>query len=184
MKKIIAILGLPGSGKTETVQYIIQKYQWPKVYFGEVTFDEMKRRGLEMNQANEKIVREDLRDKFGMRHYSGKVIEKINAMDSSIVLAESLYGWDEYLHFKEEFGENFYTIAVCASPKVRYERLHNRINERPLEPEEAQKRDYAQIENLKQAGPIAMADYLIINEGNVDELHQKIDEIINRINSK
>ncbi|KKU70706.1 MAG: hypothetical protein UX96_C0039G0001, partial [Candidatus Wolfebacteria bacterium GW2011_GWB1_47_243] len=40
-RKIIAIIGLSGAGKTEVVEYIIERYGWPKVYFGEVTFDEM-----------------------------------------------------------------------------------------------------------------------------------------------
>lgn len=162
----------------------MEKHGWPKVYFGEVTFDEMKRRGMEMNQANEKLVREDLREKFGRRHYSEKVIEKIKGIDAEFIIAESLYMWEEYLHFKDNFGDNFHTVAVYAPPKLRYERLRNRRNERPLEPDEARERDYAQIENLQQAGPIAMADHMIINEEDIEGLGEKIENIINEIKNK
>jgi len=181
-RKIIAVVGLPGSGKTEVIEYLMQKHKWPKVYFGDVTFDEMKARGLEVNEKNERIVREDLRVKFGRLHYASKVVEKIeNIKENTNILVESLYDWKEYLFFKEKFGDDFVTIAVYTSPKTRYSRLANRPV-RPLTFEEAQSRDYAQIENLFQAGPIAMADYTANNEGSKDNLYQQVDEIIAKNN--
>jgi len=178
MKKIIAILGLPGSGKTEIINYLMQKFGWPKVYFGEVTFDEMKRRMLEINEKNERMVREDLREKFGRLHYAGQVAKKIGDIkDETTILVESLYDWQEYLFFKKKFGEKFLTIAVYASPKTRYERLGKR-QIRPLTPIEAQSRDYAQIENIFQAGPIAMANFTIINEGSFEDLYAQLDKCI------
>lgn len=182
MQKIIAILGLPGSGKTEAINYLIKKFNWPKVYFGDVTFDEMKRRGLEINEKNEREVREGLRAQFGQVIYARRVIEKIkNLPDEVNVLVESLYSWPEYLEFKKEFGDSFITIAVYASPKIRYERLGKR-SVRPLTPQECQSRDYAQIENLTQAGAIAMTDYTAINEQSTENLYSQIDKIIEKIN--
>ena len=179
--KIIAILGLPGSGKTEVIEYLMQKYSWPKVYFGEVTFDEMKKRELEVNEKNERIVREDLRAKYGNLYYANQVVKKINEIKSDFVLVESLYSWEEYLCFKKNFGTDFITITVYASPKTRYGRLSNR-KVRPLTKVEAQSRDHAQIENLHQAGPIAMADYTISNnEDGLEALHKQIDEVIEKI---
>lgn len=174
-KKIIAILGLPGSGKTEVIEYLMKEHAWPKVYFGDVTFDEMKKRGLEVNEKNERIVREDLRAKFGLLHYTKEVIKKVEALkDSPVILIESLYSWEEYLYFREHFGDEFFTIAIFASPKTRYERLGRRAI-RPLTPEEAQGRDYAQITNISQAGPIAMANYTVDNNDGLDELKSQVD---------
>ncbi|NTU66436.1 MAG: AAA family ATPase [Candidatus Moranbacteria bacterium] len=180
--KIIAVIGLPGSGKSELISYLIEKYHWPKVYFGDVTFDEMKRRELPINEKNERMVREELREKYGKLHYADKVIEKIESLrGSEYVIVESLYMWEEYLRFKEEFGDDFVTIAVYASPKTRYNRLMNR-EYRPLTEEESKSRDYAQIGNLSQGGPIAMADYLVVNEGTKEELVEKTDKVIKNIN--
>jgi len=181
-RKIIAIQGLPGAGKTEIINYLMKKFGWPKVYFGDVTFDEMKVRGLEINEKNERATREDLRAKFGRLHYANQVIKKIEALDKNTnVLVESLYDWQEYLHFKKNFGDDYIMIAVYSSPKTRYARLGKR-EVRPLTPIEAQSRDYAQIENIFQAGPIAMSDYTIINEGTLDELFNHVDEVIAKIN--
>jgi len=176
--KIIAIVGLPGSGKSETIKFLVEKFGWPKVYFGDVTFDEMKRRGLEINEKNERLVREELRAQFGQLIYAQRVIEKTKSLlGNENVLVESLYSWPEYLEFKKEFGQNFITIAVYAPPKVRYARLGMRPV-RPLSGQECQSRDYAQIENLSQAGPIAMADHTVDNNGTIENLWLQIEEII------
>ena len=45
---ILAVVGLPGAGKTEAAKYVMEKTGWPKVYFGQITLDEVKSRGLEM----------------------------------------------------------------------------------------------------------------------------------------
>jgi len=45
--QFLAIVGLPGSGKTEAVNYLKSKYNWPNIYLGEATFDRLKEAGLE-----------------------------------------------------------------------------------------------------------------------------------------
>ena len=176
-RKIVAVLGLPGSGKTEAINYLLKKLNWPKVYFGEVTFDELKKKGMAINEANERRVREELRVKFGQDYYVKKVIEKIEKIPNGNILVESLYSWVEYLEFKKKFGDNFESVAVYAPPKIRYARLAKRPT-RPLTSVEAQSRDYAQIEKLFQAGPIAMAEYTLINKESLKDLYQQIDKII------
>jgi len=138
----------------------------------------LKRRGLEINEKNERLVREELRAQFGQLIYAQLVIEKIKSLPyEENVLVESLYSWPEYLEFKKEFAENFITIATYASPKVRYARLGTRPV-RPLTIEECQSREWAQIENLSQAGPIAMANYTVDNNSQMEKLWPQIDEII------
>lgn len=181
MANIIAIVGLPGSGKSEVIKYITRKYNWPKVYFGQVTFDEMKKRGLEINEKNERMVREDLRKKFGNDYYAKKVIEKIKLIKKEKnILVESLYSWPEYLMFKKTFCEKFIVLSIYASPKMRYKRLRNR-NKRPLNLKEAIDRDYSQIENLSQAGPIAMADYIVTNVSKISVLYKQLDDIVDNL---
>jgi len=180
-RKIIAIIGLSGAGKTEVVEYIIERYGWPKVYFGEVTFDEMARRGLAISEENERAVREGLRSEFGPLVYAERVIQKIEPIiDTPHVLVESLYSWEEFMRFRDVFGSAFLVVAVHASPAIRYARLAIRPK-RPLTAAEAWSRDRSQIENLHQAGPIAMADFLIINEGEREDLLRKVDALVRNL---
>lgn len=180
-KTILAIVGLAGAGKTAATEYLIKKTGWPKVYFGDVTFDEMKRRGISVNEANERKMREELRSTFGMGSYAVKSLPKIKEyFAASSVIIESLYSWEEYLEMKKEFGESFKVLAVFAGFNIRAERMKNRPV-RPLSAADLDSRDTSQIENLHQAGPIARADWMIVNEGSIEELYSKIDEVLAKI---
>jgi dephospho-CoA kinase len=180
-KVILAIVGLPGAGKTEATEYVMKKTGWPKVYFGDATFDEMKKTGLEVNETNERKTREEIRKKLGMGAYAILNFPRVKEFfKNSSVVVESLYSWEEYLEMKKEFGDVFKVLAIHTSPKKRIERLVNRPY-RPLTREDAITREYSQIENLHQAGPIARADFMIVNEGTKENFYQQIDEIIKKL---
>ncbi|MFA6393347.1 MAG: AAA family ATPase [Patescibacteria group bacterium] len=182
-KKIYAVVGMAGSGKSEVINYLIKKYCWPKIYFGEITFDEMKKRSLKLNYANERITREDLRKKGGMGCYAKLSLPKIKKalLKSNVVLIESLYSWSEYKILKNKFKDAFKIIAVHASPDIRFKRLAKRKNWRPIKDAKTFKtRDWTEIENIEKGGPIAVADYMIVNEGTRKSLHDCIDKIIKK----
>lgn len=177
-KIILAVVGLPGAGKTEVVDYLIKKTKWPKVYFGQGVLEEVSRRGLEISEKNEKKVREDLRAQYGMAAMAIINMPKIKKLfQTSNVIIESHYSWEEYLELRKEFGGAFQVLAIYSSPETRIKRLAERPI-RPLTSAEVISRDYSQIENLHQAGPIARADFTIINEGTREELYSKLDSFL------
>jgi len=55
------------------------------------------------------------------------------------------------------------------------------MRSRPFTTEEAKARDYAEIENIEKGGPIAMADFAIINTGAVAELKENLSKILSQI---
>lgn len=179
MKKILlAVVGLPGAGKTETTGYILKKTGWPRVYFGEAVLDEVKKRGLDLNEQNEKAVREELRKEHGMAAMAVINLPKIKELyKSGSVLIESLYGWEECMLIKREFGDSFKVLAIFASYPTRVSRMAVRQT-RPLTEGQVNERDVSQIENLHQAGPIARSDWTIVNEASKEELHENIDKIL------
>jgi dephospho-CoA kinase len=174
---------MPGSGKTEAITYLEEKHHWKKVWFGQITIDEVLRRGLAITPENERMVREELRNQNGRDYYAKRVTELVDTMDESVVLVESLYMWTEYIVLKDHYGDNLKTIAIHASPNVRYRRLENRP-ERPLTRAQAIERDRAQIEFLEQGGPITMADVMIVNETAKEEYFALLDRAIEGILAK
>ena len=175
--KVVSIVGMAGSGKSEVAR-VFEEHGFTTIRFGDVTDEEARKRGLELNEENERYVRELLRKQHGMSAYARLNLPRINsALEHSDVVVDGLYSWEEYTFLKAYYGEYFYVVAVWASPQTRYSRLASRSN-RPLTPEEAASRDRAEIEKVNKGGPIAMADFTIINVSSVEDLRKQTERII------
>ena len=180
MKKVVAIVGMAGSGKS-AVSRLFGQNGFARIRFGDVTDDEIKKRGLELNEANERYVREFLRKEHGMAAYARLNRPRIDAaLEHSDVVLDGLYSWEEYTSLKTYYGEGFRVVAVWSSPKTRYARLSRRVK-RPLTTEEATSRDRAEIENINKGGPIALADFTIINESSLSDLRQQAKRILTEL---
>ena len=176
---IIAVVGMCGSGKSVVCDAIEQR-GYTQIHFGGITINEVKKRGLAVNEENEKKIREEFRKKHGMAAYSILSLPKIKeALKKGNVLIDGLYSWSEYKLLKREFGGKLIVVAVHASPKMRAARLAKRTI-RPLSPEEVAGRDAAEIEHLEKGGPIAMADVVFTNEGNKQELLAQINSFFRK----
>ena len=155
--KVVALVGMAGSGKSEVAR-IFQEKGFIPVRFGDITDEEVARRGLELNEANERIVREELRRERGMTAYAELNLPRIDAArQKADVVVDGLYSWEEYIFLKDYYKEDLAVVAVWASPAARYARLGGR-ERRGLAAKEAAGRDRAEIENINKGGPIAMAD--------------------------
>ena len=188
MHKIVAIVGMPGAGKTEAAEYLVKK-GFRFVRLGQITLDEVKKRGLEPTEGNERPIREELRKTHGMAAFALLNFQKIDKMlKNGSVVVDGLYSWEEYAAFKEKYP-NIVVLSIYASPKTRYERLEKRklnkkdvkMKKRRATKEEAASRDKAQLENLHTGPPIAMADFTVVNECSLKELHKNIDEILKKL---
>lgn len=179
-QKLIIFVGMPGSGKSICVEHLKDK-GLNSVYFGGITLDEVKKRGLEINPENEKIVREDIRKKNGVDAYAKIIIDEINNMDNSKpIVVDGLYTWTEYKLFKSTYGDDAVVIAVVAPKQLRHQRLKSRPR-RPLTSSEAAARDYSEIEKLEKGGPIANADYYLPNTEDMPSLLTELDSLLTEL---
>lgn len=172
--KIIAVVGMCGSGKSEVTKFF-EEDGYHRVYFGGVTMKELEKRGLEKNEANERLVREELRTLYGKAAFAKLLIPEIETHKDTNVVLDGLYSWSEYILLKQRFPDMI-VVSVVTDAKIRKERLKNRPV-RPLTAEQVDSRDIAEIEQLEKGGPIAIADYFILNNGSWDELKKQYIKI-------
>lgn len=186
MNKLVCLVGMTGSGKSVVSDYLVNK-GYSYLRFGQITMDLIKERGLEPTEVNEKKIREDVRKEHGMGAYAILNIPKFDELlKKGNVVGDGLYSWSEYKILREKYGSQLVVLAVFAPPKLRYDRLVKRtllstdtsLKNRPATPESAKARDFAEIENIEKGGPIAMADFTLVNTGTVDDLILQLEKYL------
>ncbi len=172
--KLIAIVGMPGAGKSVAADYFRSKGV-TILRFGDQTDIGLKEAGLERNEKNERWYREKLRKELGMAAMAVKIEPRIRktAKTHALIILDGLYSWEEYTFLIKKFPQ-LSLLCIYAPARIRYERLSHR-SVRPLTLETAKGRDIAELEQLNKGGPIALADYLIKNEGTQDDLWKDLE---------
>ncbi|MBI2146967.1 AAA family ATPase [Candidatus Woesearchaeota archaeon] len=174
----IALVGLPGSGKS-TAAEILEKKGFARIRFGDAVDEELKKKGWPRNEQNEKLVREELRDTYGMHAFALLNLPRIKAAEAKgkNVVIDGMRSLEEYEYLKEELNDLVVVVAVHASRELRHARLASR-KERPLAKQEAESRDKDEVEKSNCLGPIARADATITNDGSPEHLRQQIDAVL------
>jgi len=181
--KILAFVGLTGSGKSTAVEHFTS-LGYPKVYFGGIIYEAMAAAGIEKGEENEKTFRVEIREKEGNDFVVKRIIDQINHLANAgqrRIIADGLYTWDEYKALKHAFPGETTVIAVTAPKHHRYHWLESRAD-RPQTPEISAARDQHEIETLQKGGPIAAADFFVSNNGSVEHFYAQLDDIIAELN--
>jgi dephospho-CoA kinase len=180
--QLIAVVGMTGAGKSSVVDYLTKK-GYPKVYFGGVIYDAMREAGVPQGEDNEKIFRNAIREREGKDFVIRRIIKQIRDLNNAgqhKVIVDGLYAWYEYQIMKHEFPGEVTFVGVVAPRHLRYKRVAAR-KERPQTPAESEKRDWNEIDDFQKGCPIAMADYFVMNDGDIEKLHRDVDAILSEI---
>jgi dephospho-CoA kinase len=185
LPKVIALVGMPGSGKGTCTDYMSETYGWPLIHFGNMMYEEVQRRGLD-NVKDEKFVREDMRAKEGpaviAKHVARKADEYFKE-GAKVVVLDGLYSWSEYKYLSEKYGDGLLVIAATAPKRLRYERILARkdSHRKYTSADQIIDREIAEIENLEKGGPIAYADYTIINDSTLERMLAQLNTILQKV---
>lgn len=177
----LALVGMPGAGKTVCAEHLKARGYF-SLRFGGLVVDEVRRRGLEVNPENERIVREELREAHGMAAMAVISLPRLHQalQTRSHIVIDGLYSFSEYKLLSRELGAPLLLLAIAAPRQLRYQRLAAR-SDRPLTSSEARERDMLEIERLEKGGPIAMADHTLLNQGAPTDLLRKLDTLLDAL---
>lgn len=179
--RALALVGMPGAGKTVCAKHVEARgfYQFR---FGQIVVDEVVRRGQPITPENERVVREEFRAQDGMAAIAKRALPYLKTALTTrpTIIIDGLYSFSEYKLLRAELDE-LIVVAIFCPRALRYQRLTTRP-ERPLTIEQAQQRDYQEIEKLEKGGPIALADYTLINDRDMPYLLGALDDLMDDLN--
>ena len=107
MNKLIAVVGMSGTGKSVVTEYL-EGEGWTKLYFGGITYKLMEEAGIERTEdgKSEKEFREKLRAEHGPECYAKFLEPEIReAIKKGNVVLDGLYSWYEYTYLIERFSD-------------------------------------------------------------------------------
>jgi len=178
---IIGITGTIGAGKGTVVEYLIDKKGFKHFSARAFLIEEIEKRGLENNRDSMVLVANDLREKNSPSFVADELFKRaLESGDNCVIESLRTSGEIESLKSKG----NFTLLAIDADPKIRYERIIGRSSstdnvsfekfltdeQREMESTDPNK------QNLSKC--IGMADFVINNNGTLEELNLKLEEIL------
>ena len=181
-KVVIGLVGMPGAGKA-VLRGAAESMSLSVVIMGDEIRDEAKRRGLEPTPENIGRIMLILREEEGPTAVARRCIPKIEEARSDIVFVDGVRSLEEVDEFKRRFA-NVSLVAVHSSSEARFQRLSKRNrSDDPKGWDVFYQRDLREL-SVGQGDVIALADYMIVNEGSYDEFKARIDEVLQAVIEK
>jgi dephospho-CoA kinase len=175
--KVIAVCGMPGSGKEEFVS-IAGEEGLSVVRMGDVVRGEVKSRNLELNSQNVGQIANSEREKHGLGIWAQRTLPHIKG---EFVLIDGIRGDAEIEVFRKELRENMILVGISASQKTRFQRIKKRArSDVTVTWESFLERDTREvgwgIENaMKQC------EHIIVNEGTLEEFRDNIKWLLRKL---
>jgi len=178
-KVIVAVAGLPGSGKSVMVHAAAEK-GYAVVVMGDEVREEARTRGVEATPENMGRIMLELRRLEGEASIARRCIPKIEKILESRVVVDGVRSLSEVDEFKSRFA-CVVGVAVHSSPETRFRRLYSRRrSDDPKDWAIFRERDLREL-GVGLGNAIAMAEYLIVNEGTLSATKNRAAEVLGEI---
>lgn len=178
--RLILITGMAGSGKTTLARYA-EESGYRMMTMGDVIRDLAMRMGLEPTKRNLGLIAEGLRREDGDAAVARRCIERLSMEKPACIAVDGIRSLVEVEAFREAFSDAV-LVAVHASPRTRFNRLRERgRDDDPRDWETFSDRDRREF-GLGMGSTIAMADYMIVNEGSLQDLRRAFERLMERLN--
>jgi dephospho-CoA kinase len=178
--KIIAFTGMPGSGKSEAVS-IAQHLGIPVIRMGDMVWDEVKARGLPLDDAHVGRIADTMRTQHGKDIWAQRTLQKIKTYaPTQCLVIDGIRNAEEIQIFKKHLGADFQVIAVTAPTDLRMQRILHRKRIDDGTRSDFEERDKRELSwGLGQV--IAAADLVIPNEGSLTDFHNQVTLVLSKL---
>ncbi len=124
MSRVLAVCGMPGSGKGEFAQIFIDA-GIPVRSMGDMVREEVARRELDVVPEVFGKVASDLRLEFGEDVLAVRLTAAVDELLKThpLVLIDGLRGTAEYSVFKSTWGDKFQSVAIHTDKEIRFARM-------------------------------------------------------------
>ena len=175
--KILAIVGLPGSGKTTAIEAI--KDLGIVVTMGDIVRNEAKRRNIKPSGPNLGSIAKELRERGGPDIIAKQCVDLINNMKVEIIFIDGIRSLAEVSIFRKFW--KFPIIAIIVNEKKRLRRLFKRSrSDDPKNLDELKERDMRELKfGLDKV--LKEADYKIKNNSTIDNLKKKTRDVVLKV---
>lgn len=121
-KKLIVILGLPGSGKSTAADFIKKEFNADVFHSGDIVREEIRKRGLEYTPKTDALIAHWFHTSGRERLLVKRVWDKMKKSKKKLIVIEGLRS-DEQLKYLEKLAKTKLTIiSIIASFNVRANR--------------------------------------------------------------
>jgi len=181
---IIGITGTDGAGKGVVVDYLIEQKKFSHHSARTLWVDEIEKRDEPVDREHMRLIANDLRRLHGNDYFIAESIRRAREADEKYVVLESLRALAEVETLKREGGV---LLAVDADQRLRFERIQERasasddISFDEFVAHEALEMNDPDPNGMQKAKVMEMADYTLLNEGTLEELHAQIEDVLRKI---
>ena len=180
IKMILGLTGTLGAGKDAAAKFFIRNgFSYHSC--SDIIRDECKKRGISLDRDNLIKTGNELREKYGSEILARMIIERRIAKDEKDILVVSIRNPFEVEELKKQ--KDFVMIAVDAPIELRYKRITSRKEIRDHVSfdkfKEQEEREMAGDKNMQQLDKVMkMADYKIINDGTLEQLQSRLEDLL------
>jgi dephospho-CoA kinase len=173
--KLIGLTGTNCAGKGEVAAFF-EKKGYTYFSLSDLIREELRKAGKEASRDNLIKMGNELREKNGYDILARLVMKKVKGRS----VIDSIRHPQEVEYLRKQ--KDFILLAVDAPVDLRYERAKKRGREESASTlEEFKKKEAEEMTDLTQGQQLhnclKMADFLVTNDGSLEDLHRKLEEL-------
>ncbi len=177
---IVAVTGMPGSGKSTVSLQLSKELPAPLYVMGDIVRDEVLKRGLPLTAENIEAVATELRKSYGRGAVGRLLLDRIRGLAADYVVVDGVRSPEE-VELLRGLAPTC-VVAVHAAPSIRLRRYLSRSRQGESDINSFHLRDRKNLE-YGIGYVIALADYMIVNESGLEELRSQVRAVAEAIRS-